>query len=169
MAAEFLTELRCRDAGCEAEHRAWLVAARSNLAVVTTFASRYFSGQLLDVWTEIIGVGESLRDNPKMLSDVEVVGREIMQRSRRNVERLIVELPKLGYVFEPGEGLETYTPPSADVRSELDAIEVSVGKLPLVLRWWLEDVGSSTSWGTIQIGHSNPSIPLSSKPSCVHQ
>lgn len=114
---------------------------------MTTFADRYRSGQLFDVWTAIVGLGEGVRENVDLLSDVEAVGREIMRRSRHNVERLIVELPKLGYVFEPGEGLDVYTPPSADIRSELDEIEARVGTMPLALRWWLEDVGTVNLMG----------------------
>lgn len=109
---------------------------------MTTFANRYRNGQEVDVWTAIVGLGEGVRENVDLLNDVEAVGREVMRRSRNNVERLISELPKLGYIFEPGEGQGVYTPPLVDIRAELDEIEARVGAMPLAFRWWLEDVGA---------------------------
>jgi hypothetical protein len=114
---------------------------------MTSFTDRYLAGQHVAVWTEIIGLGDGLRSDTDTLQDAEAVGRETTQRARRNVERLIEELPKLGYVFEPGEGLAVYASPSPDVVSELDEIERRVGPMPLAFRWWLEDVGEVNLMG----------------------
>lgn len=110
-------------------------------------ADRYFAGNEVDVWTVIVGLADGLRSDSDAFSDAEVVGREIMRRARRNIEQLVEELPILGYVFEPGQGLDVFAPPAANVQSKLDEIEARVGPMPLALRWWIEDVGTVNLMG----------------------
>lgn len=114
---------------------------------VSTFRDRYLSGACVLTWTEIVGLGESVRSDPATLRDTESVGRETMRRARSNVELLIDALSAVGYVFEPGDGLVTFAPPAADAVERLDEIEARVGSMPLALRWWLEDVGTVNLMG----------------------
>ena len=131
---------------------------------MTSFADRYLAGQTVQVWTEIIGLGQELRDDPAVLADADIVGRETMRRSRRNVERLITELPEIGYRFEPGKGLDVFAPPSPTVVADLDEIEERVGQVPLAFRWWLEEVGAVNLCGhhpDWAIEFSDPLVVLS--------
>src|SRR3954454_9524883 len=72
------------------------------------------------------------------------VARETMVRARRNVQRLIEELPRHGFAFE-GDPLAD---PSADAAAQLDALEAEIGLLPLGLRIWFEEVGHVNLNGT---------------------
>ncbi len=103
--------------------------------------SRYLSGQRTQVWTEITSLGEELRADPSTLAEATAVVDETMMRARRNVERLIDRLPRLGYVFEPGDGLPVFEPPPSDIGERLDEVEDSVGAIPLALRFWFVRVG----------------------------
>lgn len=108
---------------------------------MTMWLDRYLRGDREQVWTEINSLGPPIRHDPDAMAEAERVGRETMRRARGNVERLVSELPRLGYVFTPGEGLVTFEGPEAGISSRLDEIEARVGSLPLSWRWWSEEVG----------------------------
>ena len=60
-----------------------------------------------------------------------------MRRARQNVEQLVERLPAYGFQFES----DPLVNPSRDAATQLDALEVEVGVLPLALRAWFEEVG----------------------------
>lgn len=100
---------------------------------------RYRAGERVPVWTEMTAAGAELRNAPDWAIAVEVA-RETMTRARTNVERLIDLLPENGYRFRlPRE--RVFVAPPADVETQLDSFEATVGRMPLALRAWFELVG----------------------------
>lgn len=75
------------------------------------------------------------------LAEAFVVVRETMRRVRQNVERLVERLPAIGYVFAETADLPVFAPPPADIEDRLDDLEARVGRLPLALRGWYQEVG----------------------------
>ncbi len=109
---------------------------------------RYLRGDRVQVWTEINGLGPSIRQDPDALAEAERVGRETMRRARSNAERLIDELPLVGYTLNPGPGLVTLQAPEPEIAQRLDEIESRLGPLPLTWRWWSEEVGRLNLMGS---------------------
>ena len=74
-----------------------------------------------------------------------------MRRVRENLERLVVELPRVGYAFAcPERVLE---PPPGDVREQLERLEARVGPVPLAFAVFWELVGS------VDLSGSHPDWP----------
>ncbi len=103
---------------------------------------RYLAGQRVGAWTEVVSLDGGLRGSIESLRDAKAIARETMRRSRRNIEQLVESLPTIGYVFEPGDGLVVFEPPSPGISADLDEIESRVGEIPLAFRCWLEEVGT---------------------------
>jgi hypothetical protein len=127
---------------------------------MASWLDRYMAGHCAAVWTEIVGLGGTIRTNPAYLADAEAVGRETMRRARRNVERLTTLLPEIGYEFDPGDGMVVFEPPPAGISAGLDAIERRVGLMPLALRWWFEEVGRVNLMGWHADWEDSRSDPL---------
>ena len=70
----------------------------------------------------------------------------LMNRARQNVERIVKRLEQAGYLFEDRN---YFTPPAADVASQIDAFEMETQLyLPLVFRAWVETIGRVCLMGT---------------------
>jgi hypothetical protein len=108
---------------------------------VSSWLRRYEAGDRVQVWTEMLGLGPEIRADARAWDEAVKVARLTMQRVRANVELLRDLLPEAGYVFAPDEGLPVFEPPPEDTSSQLDELEAEVGRLPLALRCWLEQVG----------------------------
>ena len=104
---------------------------------MSRWLERYQAGQHGQVWTEMASMGSGLRSDDEGWHTATAVARETMRRARENVERLVTELPKLGFQFEG----EPFTPAAAGIAADLDRLEARVGVLPLSLRVWFEEVG----------------------------
>jgi hypothetical protein len=92
----------------------------------------------------MLAAGDSLRSAP-LWEEAVAVAEETMNRARSNVERLLENLPELGYeLWEPERA---FVPPPAEVSRRLDKLETTVGVLPLSLRTWFEHVGSVNLMG----------------------
>jgi hypothetical protein len=65
---------------------------------VTSFLERYVRGDCLQVWDELLALGEAVRDEP-LYTDARAVAHETMQRVRANLEMLIPRLRAVGYDF----------------------------------------------------------------------
>jgi hypothetical protein len=117
-----------------------------------TYLERYLSGEYEVVWTELVGLGERVRDEP-LFSDAWAVACETMRRVRHNVEALIPRLSALGYRF--GDGLfpddpidvealpgPPHLPLAWDAAERIAALEELVGPLPLSVRAFYHIVGS---------------------------
>jgi hypothetical protein len=109
------------------------------IAGVDHWLERYHAGDRVQVWTEMTSLGPTVRDVDSFADAVEVA-QETMRRARANVERLLELLPERGYEFEESE-LPVFTPPSGETATELDRLEERIGRLPLALRCWFEEVG----------------------------
>jgi hypothetical protein len=59
---------------------------------------RYQRGERIEVWSDLIALGEAVRQEP-VYSDAVEVARETMARARQNVETLITRLDGIGYEF----------------------------------------------------------------------
>lgn len=98
---------------------------------------RYQDGQCSQVWTEMTSLGADIRSDDESLADAKAVGRETMRRVRANVEQLVELLPGIGFEFER----EPFIPPSENASQELDELERTIGRMPLALRLWFEEIG----------------------------
>jgi hypothetical protein len=101
---------------------------------------RYLAGDCVQVWTELLMFGSSIRDDPSMAEEAMRITRETMRRARGNVERLREVLPAEGYRFS--DPMSVLIPPEPDVGDELDDLERTIGAFPLSVRIWFEEVGS---------------------------
>jgi hypothetical protein len=63
-----------------------------------TFYDRYMAGEHQQVWSDLIALGEAVRQEP-VYSDAQAVARETMRRAQANIERLIDRLHAMGYRF----------------------------------------------------------------------
>jgi hypothetical protein len=109
---------------------------------------RYLDGDCLETWVTLYGYGKQCREDPEFedWDDVVAVVRETMRRTRRNVERLVELLPAAGWQFRNRESV--HVPPPEGIETDLDALEGEIGRLPLSLRFWLEEVGTVSLAGT---------------------
>ncbi len=106
---------------------------------MSSFLSRYQTGQYSEVWADLMALDESVRSS-KYFSDAYAVAHETMRRVRRNVEMVHQRLLQIGYRF--ADPKQTHIPPTEDTSATLDEVEHSVGYLPLSLRAFYEEVGS---------------------------
>ena len=63
-----------------------------------TFEQRYLNGQCVEVWNDLIALGDKVRDK-SILPDAQAVADETMRRARQNLEMLIPRLAEVGYRF----------------------------------------------------------------------
>ena len=65
---------------------------------VSNYYDRYQRGERIEVWSDLIALGDAVRQEP-VYSDAVAVARETMTRARENVETLITRLDGIGYEF----------------------------------------------------------------------
>src|SRR5215472_15665414 len=65
---------------------------------MASFLSRYQRGEHEQVWTELLALGEQVREE-RLYLDALAVARETMRRVRYNIEMLIPRLKDIGYHF----------------------------------------------------------------------
>jgi hypothetical protein len=65
---------------------------------VSNYYDRYRRGERIEVWSDLIALGDAVRQEP-VYSDAVAVARETMTRARENVEMLITRLDGIGYEF----------------------------------------------------------------------
>jgi hypothetical protein len=65
---------------------------------LSNYYGRYQRGERIRVWSDLIALGEAVRQEP-VYSDAVAVARETMTRARQNVETLITRLDGIGYEF----------------------------------------------------------------------
>jgi hypothetical protein len=65
---------------------------------LSNYYDRYQRGERIEVWSDLIALGEAVRQEP-VYSDAVAVARETMTRARENVETLITRLDGIGYEF----------------------------------------------------------------------
>ncbi len=65
---------------------------------MSNYYDRYRRGECIEVWSDLIALGETVRQEP-VHSDAAAVARETMTRARENIETLITRLDGIGYEF----------------------------------------------------------------------
>ncbi len=112
------------------------------------YLDRYTHGEFEQVWSELQGLGEGVRQEP-VYAQARLVADETMQRVRRNCERLVDRLRSLDYHFgvypDGSTGYFTSGPlvPLGELsRSDMAALDKTIGPLPLSLASFWEIVGS---------------------------
>jgi len=63
-----------------------------------TYITRYLAGERVEVWNELMALGEAVRHKP-VQADANAVVKETMRRARCNIESLITRLSGMGYRF----------------------------------------------------------------------
>jgi len=65
---------------------------------MATYLDRYLAGERVEVWNELIALGDAVRRKPVQVAATRVAD-EIMRRARQNIETLIARLSSMGYRF----------------------------------------------------------------------
>lgn len=112
---------------------------------MATYLERYQNGERVEVWRELVALGDGVRREP-LYSDAQAVARETMRRAKHNVETIYEQLKQIGFEFQFPDAV--FKPLTAEEIAELDAFESEVGLLPLSVRAWAEIVGNVNFMGT---------------------
>ncbi len=107
------------------------------------FFDRYRAGEHAKVWTELVALGDGVRDDP-VAADALAVAYETMQRVESNVRTVVRRLIATDYAFSE----TSHAPPDASVRKAVADFEKDAGALPLSLRAFYEVVGEVNFIGT---------------------
>lgn len=112
------------------------------------YLERYQNGEYEQVWKELQSLGADVRNEP-YLSQAQAVAAETMRRVRRNCEKIVSRLQKMGYVFGtfPDGTRRSYrvpplTPPSARMQADIEELTTEAGPLPLSLTAFWQEVGA---------------------------
>lgn len=112
------------------------------------YLERYQNGEYELVWKELQDLEAQVRNEPYH-AQAQEVATETMRRVRRNCERIIARLQRLGYVFGtfPDGTRRSYrvaplTLPSDKMRADREELESEAGPLPLSLIAFWQEVGA---------------------------
>lgn len=112
------------------------------------YLERYRAGEYEHVWSDLQSLGSSILHEP-YASPAQAVATETMRRVRRNCERLISRLQRLGYRFgtfpdgtRRSYASEPLTFPSDTVPAECAELAAEAGPLPLSLVIFWYEVGA---------------------------
>ncbi len=115
------------------------------------YLERYQAGDEDTVWSELVALGERVRDDD-VANDAYSVACEAMRRTLKNVTTLIERLRELDFEFQsPTPRSE----PAADVLAQIDELQTLAGPIPMTIRAFGEVVGSVDLRGHI----SSPQKP----------
>ena len=109
------------------------------------YLERYRQGEHEQVWAELLGLGDKVRQQP-LYDDALAVAQETMTRARANIEMLVPRLNKLGYQFAHPE--QVFVPADEEFRRHVVSVEKRGGPLPLSLWAWCEVVGEVNFMGS---------------------
>ena len=112
---------------------------------MASYLDRYQQGEREQVWQELTALGDQVYEE-RLYADAYAVATETMRRARQNIELLIARLRKLGYAFEFPD--DVFTPPEAELLEDMVLFEKVVGRVPLSVRAWVEQVGTVNFIGT---------------------
>jgi hypothetical protein len=133
-----------------AEHGARLELLRAHANGQLPFHDRYVSGAHREVWTELIALGEAVREEPHA-ADGLAVAYETMHRVEANVRTLVERLGAMDYEFAARASAPSmwkrkpaarpHRPPTPNAGREVAEFQKQFGTLPLSLRAFYEVVG----------------------------
>jgi hypothetical protein len=83
-----------------------------------SYLERYRNGEVVQVWEELIALGDQVREEP-LYSDARAVARETMERARRNIETIYKRLQSIGYQFEAERSYKKGPDQAADLLNGL--------------------------------------------------
>jgi hypothetical protein len=130
-----------------------------------TFLQRYQRGEHEPVWSDMLALGDAIRDED-VVADALAVVRETMRRARQNIEILIPRLTHLGYTFGYAAMIDyvpvedrhllaneapPFLPPPPTTPNHLIELEQCCGPIPLALQGWYEQVGTVNFVGTMPV------------------
>lgn len=133
---------------------------------MSRWLERYQQGFYREVYDELLAMQEQVFEQP-VYQEAVLVARAMMRRVRSNIELLIPRLKALGYQFVDGDWVSywekreqeksllsaerqaeedelfrIFRAPPPETSSLLDELELRIGKLPLSVKAWYEEVGS---------------------------
>ena len=111
-----------------------------------SYIERYLAGEQVQVWAELLALGQAIRDDP-LCQDAQAVARETMRRVRVNVKILTKRLAAYGYAFADAP-FPRWQAPHATVAAQIAALEKLVGPIPLSFRACYAAVGAVNFMGT---------------------
>jgi hypothetical protein len=115
---------------------------------------RYRDGDHVMVWREMVSRGPEVRESTELFIEAEAVAHNTMRRARQNIEHLQRTLCEAGYRFN-AEQPEAQWPsrvvsdPSAGDEARVDAVEQTIGPIPLSIRAFLLEAGGVSFTGTL--------------------
>lgn len=112
-----------------------------------SWSTRYAAGEVRPVWDEIVSAGGALREDTSRWDDAVAVAHDLVGRIRRNAETIRDHLVGQGYEFQASEPIRAQ---ASEIGTDLDLVESEIGAFPLILRVFLEEVG------TIDLNGSHP-------------
>jgi hypothetical protein len=128
--------------------KARLAQLREHAGGALPFHLRYLAGEQEAVWSELIALGDSVREDP-YAADALAVAYETMQRVAANVQIVIGRLNQLSYRFQtevtmPDESaMLPHLPPGPVAQKRVQQLEKAArGSAPLSLRAFYEVVGA---------------------------
>jgi hypothetical protein len=112
------------------------------------YLERYQNGEYEQVWNDLQNLGADVR-NEQHIAQARAVASETMRRVRRNCEKILSRLQKLGYIFgtfpdrtRRSPRMPPFTPASARMRATAEELESEAGLLPLSLMAFWQEVGA---------------------------
>lgn len=106
---------------------------------MSNYLQRYRNGEHRNVWLELTGLGEAVRDEP-VFQQAMAVAREAISRIESNLKLLYDRLLDCGYEFAyPDKALVVARPETTET---IEEVENEIGVLPLSIRAWYETFAS---------------------------
>jgi hypothetical protein len=124
------------------------------ILVVTSprWLSRYRAGQRQQVWHELRQLGRTVRDEPDLAEQAQLVCDEMAHRAGQNIEVVIDRLTVAGYRFHTNDDEQTvvaaHVAPTATAAAHADWLADRFGEVPMTLLSWARLVGDVWLVGT---------------------
>lgn len=116
------------------------------------FLQRYLNGEHEAVWSELVDLGPSALE-PGCLAEATAIAREIVNRSRFNIERIANTLADIGFRYWHPDG--PFQLADTASRRLLAEKEAAWGEFPLILRTWY-DTFAYVDFSQMTTNSSNP-------------
>jgi hypothetical protein len=113
---------------------------------------RYRAGQRDLVWHELRQLGSTIRREPDLVEEAQLVCDEMARRASQNVEVIVERLTADGYRFHANNDEQTSQPPhvaaTATAAEHADWLEERFGDVPMTVLSWTQLVGDVWLVGT---------------------
>jgi len=123
--------------------------------------SRYLAGQREQVWHDLRQLGSTIREEPDLFEEAQLVCDEMARRARQNVEVIIERLSTDDYKFHSNDDEQTpvtpHVAPTATADEHADWFQEHFGAVPMTLCSWTRIVGDVWLVGTHPLWTSSAS------------